>query len=100
MKCSPLFNIRYDGQHNSDIEKQYVMIGGEQKDINRFNLLPQNDWFSEQEHSEWYCKMICYIASNRDVRLQNKFYESTDYLEVFKQYIIVYADEVSRQNAF
>ena len=92
-KCTPLFNIQYDGQHNTEIEKQYVFIDGKRQDINRFNLLPQRDWFSETEHSEWYNKMICFIAANRDVRLQFDFYENTDFLEVFKQYIIVSADE-------
>jgi hypothetical protein len=75
------------------------MTNGERQNINRFNLLPQTDWFSEREHSEWYHKVICFIASNRDVRLQKKFYECTDWLEVFKQYVLVYADEVSRASS-
>jgi hypothetical protein len=93
MKCTPVFNIQYDGQHNSDIEEPYVVINNERRDVNRFSLLPQSDWFSETEHSEWYHKMICLIASNGDVRLQNEFYDDEDFLVVFKQYTLTSAYE-------
>jgi len=101
IKCSPAFHIYYEGggsTDNIDIPKAFVMVGGKRKEVNRFNLLPQDDWFSEQEHNEWYYKMICFIAANRDVRLQKEFYEHTDWLDVFKQYVLVYADEVSKQS--
>jgi hypothetical protein len=99
LQCTPAFHIKYDATSESNIPVPYVIIAGDSVNISRFTLLPQQDWFSKTECDEWIDKMICYIAANKDVRLQFEFYENTDWVQVFKQYILVYCDELATHSS-
>ena len=92
----PVFNIKSSTNCSSDFYL-YVDICGQRVKINRFDLLPHKQYYQPEECAEYADLMVCYVAANRNVELQYKLYESTDILEVYKQYIIVLADDACRQ---
>lgn len=104
-ECAPVFNIRVhvppqQKQHNIESEQCfcYVIIDGKAERISQFNLLPSGNVVNKQEAEWWRVQMICYVAANRDVRLAKEFFEDTDIIAVFKQYIIVKSDSCFNNN--